>query len=412
MNIVIHDFAGHPGQLQLSRELAARGHTVAHQYCASVTTGRGATSIQPGDPPTLSIEGISLGGEFARYAAGRRGAQELRYGWLSARAVLRSRPDVAVFANFPTIPLYIVSLVLKAGRIPFVFWWQDIHSEAVSVIARRRFGRVGAVIAWGVERLERRIAHRASRIVPISDAFLARLTAWRVDPAKVVVIPNWGALNEVPQRPRANPWSARYGLDDVQVVMYAGTLGLKHDPAVVAELLHSIPDDCRIVVVSEGIGREWLEKHCGGDEKLMLMDYRPYAELPDMLASADVLLGILERDASRFSVPSKILNYLCAGRPVLAVLPQDNAIASMVRTADAGLVTPPGDYAAAATALKQLLTDPVLRRTLGRNGRQYAQRSFDIVEIGDRFERLLKSAKTPAAHAEAAAHQAGYPPAR
>jgi glycosyltransferase involved in cell wall biosynthesis len=398
VKIVIHDFAGHPGQLQLSRELAGRGHTVAHQYCASVTTGRGATSAQPGDPASLSIEGISLGGEFARYTPLRRGVQELRYGWLSARAVLRSRPDVAVFANFPTVPLYIVSSVLKRGRIPFVFWWQDVHSEAVNVIARRRFGRAGAVIAWAVQRWERRIASRANRIVPISDAFLGRLDTWRVDPDKVVVIPNWGALSEVPERPRTNDWSARHGLNDVQVVMYAGTLGLKHDPAVIAELLRSVPDDCRVVVVSEGIGREWLEKHCGGDEKLRLLDYQPYAELPDMLASADVLVGILERDASRYSVPSKILNYLCAGRPVLAVLPEDNAIASMVRAADAGLITPPGDYAAAACALKQLLTDPALRCRLGRNGRRYAEQSFDIVEIADRFERLLQSACPPTHH--------------
>lgn len=400
MKIVIHDFAGHPGQLQLSRELAGRGHTVTHQYCPSVTTGRGATTEQPGDPASLSIEAIALGGEFARYTPVRRGVQELRYGWLSARAVLRSRPDIAVFANVPTVPLYIVSLVLKAGGVPFVFWWQDVHSEAVSVIARRRFGRPGAVIAWAVERLERRIAHRASRIVPISDAFQARLEAWRVEPEKVAVIPNWGALNEVPERPRMNAWSSRHGLDHVQVVMYAGTLGLKHDPAVIAELLRSVPDDCRIVVVSEGLGREWLEKHCGGDEKLVLLDYRPYRELPDMLASADVLLGILERDASRFSVPSKILNYLCAGRPVLAVLPDDNAIASMVRTADAGIITPPGDHGAAATALKQLLTDPALRRRLGRNGRQYAQQSFDIAEIADRFEDLLRSAHTALHRAE------------
>jgi glycosyltransferase involved in cell wall biosynthesis len=99
-------------------------------------------------------------------------------------------------------------------------------------------------------------------------------------------------------------------------------------------------------------------------------------------------------------VPSKILNYLCAGRPVLAVLPDDNAIASMVRTADAGIITPPGDHGAAATALKQLLTDPALRRRLGRNGRQYAQQSFDIAEIADRFEDLLRSAHTALHRAE------------
>ena len=43
MKLVVHDFAGHPGQLQLSRELARRGHVVEHHYCQSVATGQGAT---------------------------------------------------------------------------------------------------------------------------------------------------------------------------------------------------------------------------------------------------------------------------------------------------------------------------------------------------------------------------------
>jgi colanic acid biosynthesis glycosyl transferase WcaI len=66
--------------------------------------------------------------------------------------------------------------------------------------------------------------------------------------------------------------------------------------------------------------------------RLMLLDYQPYEQLPDMLASADALLVILERDASRCFVPSKSLNYFCTGRPVLALLQTDNAVARMVET--------------------------------------------------------------------------------
>lgn len=394
----MHDFAGHPGQLQLSRELAGRGHSIIHQYCASVTTGRGATHKSGDDPDTFSVQAIGLRNEFARYTPLRRIMQELRYGWLTTRAALNVRPDVAVFANFPTIPLYIVTSILRIRRIPFVFWWQDVHSEAVGVIGRRRFGRIGAVIAWLVENLECRIAHRAAAIVPISEAFLSRLDAWGVDRRKVTVIPNWGALNEVPVRPRVNAWSTRHDLNDVGVVMYAGTMGLKHDPGVIQELVRRAPSDSRVIVVSEGIGREWLEKHCGDDEKLITLDYQSYSELPDMLASADVLVGILEPEASRYSVPSKVLNYLCAGRPVLGVLPSDNAIASMVRTADAGIISAPGDYAAAANGMVKLLGDEKLRRTLGTNGRRYAERTFDIEAIADGFERVLSDARNPQDH--------------
>ena len=35
MKIIVHDYAGHPFQVQLSRRLASRGHEVLHLYCAS-----------------------------------------------------------------------------------------------------------------------------------------------------------------------------------------------------------------------------------------------------------------------------------------------------------------------------------------------------------------------------------------
>jgi colanic acid biosynthesis glycosyl transferase WcaI len=157
------------------------------------------------------------------------------------------------------------------------------------------------------------------------------------------VVPNWAAIDEVPLRPRDNAWAKAHGLVGMPVVMYAGTLGLRHDPSVISGLAQAAPTGSRMVVVSEGQGREWLESEAGEAPRLMLFDYQPYGQLPDMLASADVLLVVLESNASRYSVPSKVLNYFCAARPVLALLPPDNAVAGMVEAAEAGLVVAAGD---------------------------------------------------------------------
>jgi len=392
MRIVVHDFAGHPGQIQMSRELARRGHVVQHQFCESLTTGQGATTRRQDDPASFSITGISMGSDFARYSPFRRLAQEMRYGWSVIRAARSMTPDVVVFSNMPIIPLTMASLALKFRGVPYVFWWQDVYSDAVGTVARQRLGRLGGAVAWLAEFIERGCARRSAAIVPITDAFIDQLDAWNIDRGKVAVIPNWGALDEVPARPRENPWAVAHSLNDVKVVMYTGTLGLKHDPSVLAELARSAPDDCRIVVVSQGMGRQWLEEHRGDNPKLILMDFQPYEQLPDMLGTADVLVAILEKDASRYSVPSKVLNYLCAGRPVLALLPSDNAVAEIVRSAEAGIVVPPGGELKACEALDQLLSDEELRTTMAANGRDYATRVFDVEKIGDSFERVVYEA--------------------
>ena len=390
MRLVIQDYSGHPGQVHLSRELARRGHHVEHQYCASYTTGRGATERHEGDPESFTVRAIELNSEFARYTPVTRLRQELQYARMSTRAVLAARPDVAVLSNIPLVSLFILTLSLRLRRVPYVFWHQDVYSEAIRVIARDRLGRLGSLVGWVADRVERAVARGAAAVVAISDTFIERLDAWGVPPGKVHVVPNWGAIDEMPMRPRDNAWAKAHGLVGVPVAMYAGTLGLKHDPSVLSTLARTAPTDSRMVVVSEGRGREWLESEAGELPGLMLFDYQPYEQLPDMLASADVLLVVLESDASRYSVPSKVLNYLCAGRPVLALLPADNAVANMIQTAGAGLVVAPGDADAAAAALSGLLSDPAVRERMGAGARSYAERTFDVSRVGERFETLLR----------------------
>ena len=389
MRLVIHDYAGHPGQVHLSRELARRGHHVEHQYCASYTTGRGATERRDDDPESFVVLAIELSSEFARYSPVVRLRQELQYARLSARAVLAARPDVAVLSNIPLLSLFILTLSLRMRRVPYIFWQQDVCSDAIRTIARDRFGRLGCLVGWVAGCAERQVARGAAAIVAISDTFVEQLDAWGVATSRIHVVPNWGAIDEMPLRPRDNAWAKAHGLVGVPVVMYAGTLGLKHDPSVLSRLARTAPTGSRMVVVSEGLGREWLETEADEVTGLMLVDYQPYEQLPDMLASADVLLVVLESDASRYSVPSKVLNYLCAGRPVLALLPPDNAVANMVEAAEAGLVVAPGDADAASVALRSLLCSPAARDKMGTAARRYAERTFDVRRVGDRFESLL-----------------------
>jgi glycosyltransferase involved in cell wall biosynthesis len=395
VRLVIHDYAGHPGQVHLSREMARRGHTVEHQYCASYTTGRGATERREGDPATFSARGLDLGGEFQRYNPLTRVRQELKYAQLAARAIRDARPDVAVLSNIPLLTLLFLTLALRRARLPYVFWQQDVTSDAIGSVGRRKLGPLGALVHWIAASAERMAARGAAVVLPISDTFLDQLAAWGVPRDKIHVFPNWGAIDEMPLRPKDNEWSRSQGLADVPVVMYAGTLGLKHDPSVLSQLAQHVPDDTRVVVVSQGKGREWLDEHVDDAPNLKLLDYQPYDQLPNMLATADVLVVVLESDASRYSVPSKALNYFCAGRPVLGLLPTDNAVSYMIESAQAGLVVDPRDTEKTGAAVNGLLDDAAAREKMGAAARAYAESTFDVRRIGDTFESVLTGAYDP-----------------
>jgi colanic acid biosynthesis glycosyl transferase WcaI len=72
LGIVVHDYSGHPGQVQLSRALTRRGHRVLHQHCPSYVTGKGAVESMPGDPEGLTFEPCAMKHNFNRYSIVQR----------------------------------------------------------------------------------------------------------------------------------------------------------------------------------------------------------------------------------------------------------------------------------------------------------------------------------------------------
>ena len=148
------------------------------------------------------------------------------------------------------------------------------------------------------------------------------------------------------------------------------------------------------MVVSEGMGERRLREMLRERPlpNLRLLPFQPIERYPDILGAADVLVALLEPTAGTFSVPSKVLSYLCAGRPVLAAIPPENLAARTIERAGAGLVVYPTDEEGFLVAAKRLRFEDVLRQGTGRAARAYAESTFDTDRITDRFEVVIERA--------------------
>lgn len=397
--VVVHDFAGHPFQVQLARHLASSGLRSTHLYCSSFQTPHGDVGDEDAETGFRSIA-VSTRKPFAKYSTGRRLLQELEYGWRAARAIRSLRPDVVISANVPLVAAFVCHVATLLSRIRVIFWQQDVYSVAMATHLRANAGIIGRLVGWVLIRLERWLLRTSKRIVVISADFVETLDEWNLDRDKISVIENWAPLEEMPEGTRPNPWSERHGItDDDVVLLYAGTLGLKHHPSAVLEVARAFADrpDVKVFVASEGIGATWLTDHAAGEAKsdgsalLTQLPFQPYEELPSMLASADVLMVLLEPDAGTFSVPSKVLTYHCAGRAILGAMPEENLASRNIVSNGSGLVVDPGDDQAFVEAARSLVDDPEGRVVMGRAARTYAEKTFDIDDITTRFAVLIRA---------------------
>ncbi len=390
--IAIHDYCGHPFQAQLSRELARRGHRVRHFYCSSFQTPHGDLDVHEGDPEGFDVVAVDVGAEVRKYNPLTRLTQDITYGRRLTDAMRAFAPQVVLSANTPLPAQFILQRYARSAGIRFVYWLQDLYADAARRVLEQRAPLLAVVGTPLLRFLEQAMLRDSDAIVTITEDFIRSIDSPSAA-ARAIAIPNWAPLDEMSVRPKNNEWSRARGLDQAFCFMYTGTLGFKHNPGLLLELARRTQADgnTRVVVISEGVGADWLREQCAEANltNLTVLAYQPYEVLPDVLGAADVLIAVLEREAGQFSVPSKVLTYLCAGRALLLSVPAENLAARTVVLAGAGLVVPPDDPRRFCDEALRLRGDDGMRTEMGIAGRGYAEQTFGIRGIGDRFESVL-----------------------
>ncbi|HEY2572950.1 MAG TPA: glycosyltransferase family 4 protein [Verrucomicrobiaceae bacterium] len=389
MKIFFHDYPGHAFSMRLSRELANLGHEVVHAFAAALESPRGALQPRPDDPPGLTILPLVTGAKMNKYSV-KRILDERKYGHMLARAVRDAAPDLFVTCTTPNDVLDVLRTQLPP-QLRILWWLQDIYSTGIKSVINRKLPLAGTVIGAVYRKKEKQFAARADRIISITPDFVPFLSELGVPKNKITVIENWAPVDEIVPLTRENDWKQEQGLSGRKVVLYSGTLGLKHNPMLLSDAAAHYQslrrDDVCVVVATQGLGAEFLKKEIARRKlnNLKIVPWQPYKRLAEMLSSADILTAIIEPDAGLFSVPSKVLSCLCAGRPVVAAIPSGNLAARTIARAEAGLVVEPTDQKGFLAALDKLLADPPLAKQLGDNGRCYAEKTFDIRAIAERF---------------------------
>jgi glycosyltransferase involved in cell wall biosynthesis len=394
VRLLIHDYSGHPFQVQLSRALAQRGHDVLHLYSSSFQTPKGSLIKKAEDLPGFNVEPIDVGSAYPKYSYFKRRFADIQYGKALNDRIKLFSPDVVVSCNTPLDAQWIVTKFCADSRIKFIFWVQDLYGVAIEKFLTKKWSFLGGLVGKYYRRIARQIYSLSDEIVVISDDFTKTTDLWETSRTKMHVIPNWAPLEEIVPRPKINTWSTQHGLADHFNFLYSGTLGLKHDPNLFLQLSQHFQhnDTVRIVVISEGLAADWLkvQKAKLHLNNLVLLGFQPFDRFSEVLSTADVFVTILEREAGVFSVPSKVLSYLCAGRPLLLSVPAENLSAKIVSQNRAGLVVDPQDEKGFLEAAGLMLADPAARSRMSQNSRAYAERFFDINMICNKFEKILE----------------------
>lgn len=393
LRVAVHDYGGYAFPAQLSRWLAAQGHAVLHLYSGDVEAPRGRLDRHPEDPVGFAVERVSTGRPLTKYDLARRWWQETRFGTRLAERVGAFAPDVVLSTNTPPAVQQRLLKALSRTGVPLVCWVQDIFSIGAAAILKDKPALLRVPALRFLERVEYGTMRAAAGLVVISPDFLTTLADRGVRHPRAAVIENWAPLGEIRPLPKDNGWARAQGLADRFVFLCSGTLGMKHDPGHLVRLAHAFRDDpaVRVVVVSQGLGRRFLEEAKARErlDNLVLLDFQPFGMLPEVLATADVSVVLLEEYAGALSVPSKVYSHACAERPILAAIPAANLARRLVEREGLGLAVDPGDRDGLIAAARRLRHDADLRTACAAAQGRFAAQACDIDRIGPAFLEVL-----------------------
>jgi glycosyltransferase involved in cell wall biosynthesis len=270
--------------------------------------------------------------------------------------------------------------------------WPAIFVELGVLTDRRLIGLL--------ERLELAAYAAADQVVVVSDGFRANLIGRGVPARKVHTIRNGVSLARF--RPAADEDSpareetrARLGARPGDcLVVYAGTHGISHALPAVADAAALLNGQAvRVAFVGDGADKPRLRRRVAelGLANVTLAPAVPPSQVPELLAAADVCLVTL-RDVPLFAtfIPSKMFEYLAAGKPVIGAVTGESA--QILREAGADVV-PPEDSEALARTISALAADPARRRAMGRQGRAYVERFFDRTELAREYRKILEAGR-------------------
>lgn len=315
----------------------------------------------------------------------------LTFMMLSTFAGLRAGKCDIILATSPPLtvgaPGYILSRVKRAS---FVFEVQDLWPEIPVALGALKNRPLIKLSEWS----ESFFYRKAVKIIAVTGGIYLRLLERGIPEGKIELVTQAADIDLFKPDNKSNSFREELGLKGEFVALYAGALYLISGLEIIIEAAGILQDERGIVfvLVGDGKDRERLIrlKESYSLENVLFVAPKPKAEIPKVMAAADVCLitakNLLGAD---MICPNKLFDYLACGRPVLVNFPGE--VKELLERTETGVFVEPGNPQAVAEAILALKNSPARCEQMGRNAREVAVRDYSRERLAAKLEQVLAS---------------------
>jgi colanic acid biosynthesis glycosyl transferase WcaI len=324
---------------------------------------------------------------FSRHEMRGRVANYLSYLGLAIPRALELPSDVVLAMTDPPIAGIAGAYIARMTGRPFVYNLRDLYPD---------MALGGGIVAPGSvtqhwEQMHRSALREAARVIVLGEDMRERILAKGVAPERVVVVRD-GASLPPSLAPPDHPTAQEIRCGFPFTLLHAGNLGFYGAWGTLIRAAEMLKDDgVGLVFVGDGANRGKIEQLARNSSQVRFLPFRPFEEVPYVMAAGDLHVITVRRGLEGVVVPSKLYSILAAGRPVLAVAPLSCDAVRIVVEGGCGVAADPDDPASVVRAVRELRNDPARLAAMGQRAREIA-RKYDKVGELRRFVQTVEDA--------------------
>jgi colanic acid biosynthesis glycosyl transferase WcaI len=264
----------------------------------------------------------------------------------------------------------------RTAGAPFILEIRDLWPEGLLATGQ---ATTSSLSYRGLDLVAKFLYGRADHMVAVTEGIQNYLIEERgISEDRVDVVRAGVAADEFTSDITPEDAKQQWDISGRFIVSYIGTHGNAHDLWTVlraAKVTASTNPEVLFLFAGGGAEAEQLQEYASstGLTNVRFLGQIERGDIPSLLNASDVCLATL-RDSPVFNtvVPTKLYEYMAAGRPVICSVPGEAA--AMIECEGTGLYVPPADPEALAAAVRSLLSDPERRAAMGNAGLRAVRR--------------------------------------
>ena len=325
--------------------------------------------------------------DFARFEMKKRVLNYLSYAALAVPRALFVPCDAVLAMTDPPFCGIAGALVAMLKGKPYVYNIRDMYPDMAvggSIVEPGLLARI-----W--ERMHRWALRRAKRVVVLGEDMRARIVAKGVESSRIVIVRDGIEIfpNNTPL-PAPDPEVVRAIRDNFSfVLLHAGNLGFYGAWNTLVSAARSLASDgVGLVFVGDGAQRAKIEAAAAGAGNIRFLDFFPAAKIPSVQAAADAHVITVKRGLEGVVVPSKMYGILAAGKPIVAVAPEETDVVTLGLRRGFAVFSDPDKPADLVSAVRALLGDAQKLKSMGEAARAAAP-GYDRVKELQKFAEVF-----------------------